>query len=226
MREATIAAGIWLTLGIGGLGELYVALSWRRAHRAELSLLFALAVIAAVLVWLLPRERIVRSRWREPFFLSWTLLDFAMLVIGTLADGGTASPLVLVFFIPVVFSSMSYPLGSVIAVGILSVLSYLMVVFAAGGSSGEYQVGFAAALLCTAAMSAWQAQNHKRQHRALARASRTDPLTGCLNRRGFARACRRSARGDASPRSLRRDRRARRRQLQARQRHLRPRCRG
>ena len=185
MREATIAAGIWLTLGIGGLGELYVVLTWRRPHRTELALLFALAVIAAILVWLLPRERIVRSRWREPFFLSWTILDFAMLIVGTLADGGTGSPLVLAFFIPVVFSSMSYPLGSVIAVAILSVLSYLTLAFAMGGASGEYQVGFAAALLCTGAMSAWQAQNHKRQHRALATASRTDPLTGCLNRRGF-----------------------------------------
>lgn len=185
MREATIAAGIWLTLGIGALGEIYVALTWQRAHRAELTLLFALAMVAALIVWLLPRERIVRSRWREPFFLSWTLLDFGMLVIGTLADGGTGSPLVLAFFIPVVFSSMSYPLGSVVAVGILSVISYLALALAAGGSSDEYQGAFAAALLCTAAMSAWQAQNHKRQHRALATASRTDPLTGSLNRRGF-----------------------------------------
>jgi len=185
MREATIAAGIWLTLGIGVLGEIYVALTWQRAHRSELTVLFALAMVAAVLVWLLPRERIVRSRWREPFFLSWTLLDFGMLVIGTLADGGTGSPLVLAFFIPVVFSSMSYPLGSVLAVGILSVISYLTLALAEGGSSGEYQGAFAAALLCTAAMSAWQAQNHKRQHRALVTASRTDPLTGCLNRRGF-----------------------------------------
>lgn len=185
MREATVAAGIWLTLGIGALGEIYVALTWQRAHRTELSLLFAGAVLAAVLVWLLPRERIVRSRWREPFFLSWTLLDFAMLMVGTLADGGTGSPLVLAFFIPVVFSSMSYPLGSVVAVGILSVLSYLTLAIWEGGSSGEFQGAFAAALLCTAAMSAWQAGNHKRQHRALATASRTDPLTGCLNRRGF-----------------------------------------
>ncbi len=46
-------------------------------------------------------------------------------------------------------------------------------------------MAFAFALLCTAAMSAFQAQNHRRQHRALATASRTDPLTGCLNRRGF-----------------------------------------
>jgi diguanylate cyclase (GGDEF)-like protein/PAS domain S-box-containing protein len=185
MREATIAAGIWLTFGIGGLGELYVALTWDRPHRLELALLFALAVAAAVLVFALPRERIVRSRLREPFFLAWTVLDFAMLVVGTLADGGTASPLVLVFFIPVVFSSMSYPLASVVAVGVLSVVSYLAVALTIGGSSLAYQASFAGALLCTAAMSAWQAQNHKRQHRALAFASRTDPLTGCLNRRGF-----------------------------------------
>lgn len=185
MREATIVAGIWLTFGVGGLGEAYVALTWQRPHRQELAVLFALATVAAVLVSMLPRERIVRSSLREPFFLSWSLLDFAMLVVGTLADGGTASPLVLVFFIPVVFSSMSYPLGSVVTLGIVSVLSYLAVALVAGGSSPAFQGAFATVLACTAAMSAWQAQNHNRQHRALAKASRTDPLTGCLNRRGF-----------------------------------------
>jgi diguanylate cyclase (GGDEF)-like protein/PAS domain S-box-containing protein len=185
MREATITAGIWLTYGVGGLGMAYVALTLQRPHRIELAALFAFATVAGILVSLLPRERIVRSRLREPFFFSWTLLDFAMVMVGTLADGGTASPLVLVFFIPVVFSAMSYPLGSVVAVGILSVLSYLTLALTAGGSSPAYEAAFAVALACTAAMSAWQAQNHNRQHRALATVSRTDPLTGCLNRRGF-----------------------------------------
>jgi len=185
MREATIAAGIWLTFGVGGFGELYVALTWRHPHRLGLAVLFAAATAAAVLVSLLPKERIVRSRLREPFFLSWTMLDFVMLVIGTLADGGTSSPLVLVFFIPVVFSSMSYPLASVVTVGVVSVLSYLAVALGAGGSSWAYEGAFAISLACTAAMSAWQASNHNRQHRALAKVSRTDSLTGCLNRRGF-----------------------------------------
>ncbi|HLB20859.1 MAG TPA: EAL domain-containing protein [Solirubrobacteraceae bacterium] len=185
MREATIAAGIWLTFGIGALGEVYVALTLQRPNRPGLAVLFALAVLSAALIILLPRERIVRSRLREPFFLAWSLLDFAMLVFGTLADGGTASPLVLVFFIPVVFSSMSYPLASVVLVGVVSVISFLAVALTAGGSSWAYQGAFAGALACTAAMSAWQAQNHKRQHKLLATASRTDPLTGCLNRRGF-----------------------------------------
>jgi diguanylate cyclase (GGDEF)-like protein/PAS domain S-box-containing protein len=185
MREATINAGIWLTCGVAGLGELYVVLTWERQNRTALALLFALAMVAGIAVWWLPRERIVRSRLREPFFLAWTMLDFAMLVIGTVADRGTASPLVLVFFVPVVFSSMSYPLASVVTVGIASMLSYTGVALAVGGMSLAYEVSFATALACTAAMSAWQAENHNRQHQVLAQVSRTDPLTGCLNRRGF-----------------------------------------
>ena len=185
MREATIAAGIWLTYGVGGLGELYVALTTHQPHRVQLAILFAAATGAAVGVSMLPKERIVRSRLREPFFLTWTLMDFVLLVVGTLLDGGTSSPLVLVFFIPVVFSSMSYPLASVVTGGVVSVLSYLAVALIAGGSDPAFEGAFALSLACTAAMSAWQAQNHNRQHDALAKVSRTDPLTGCLNRRGF-----------------------------------------
>ena len=40
-------------------------------------------------------------------------------------------------------------------------------------------------LFCTGAMSTWQARNHGRQRQALMEVSRADPLTGCLNRRGF-----------------------------------------
>src|SRR4051812_2821621 len=41
-----------------------------------------------------------------------------------------------------------------------------------------------AALLACAAF-AWQARTHRAESAALTRASHTDPLTGCLNRRGF-----------------------------------------
>jgi diguanylate cyclase (GGDEF)-like protein/PAS domain S-box-containing protein len=184
MRQATIAAALYMTVGVAVLGAVYVGLTWQRPHRLELALLFAASLSSSLPVYAM-RERIVRSARREELFLGWTLSDFVMLVLGTLADGGTRSPLALVFFIPVVFSSMSYPLGSVVAVGAVSVLSYLVVVFAAGGASAGYEVGFVFALICTCAMSAWQAHNHKRQRLALEAVSRTDALTGCLNRRGF-----------------------------------------
>jgi diguanylate cyclase (GGDEF)-like protein/PAS domain S-box-containing protein len=184
IREATVAVAVPMTFGVSALGLLYAGLTWNRPHRLELTVLLVVSAVSVVGVYKM-RQWMVRSRWREALFLSWTLSDFVMLVAGTLADGGTRSPLVLVFFMPVVFSATSYPLASVVAVGAVSVLSFLGVALIAGGASAAYQVSFAFALLCTAAMSAWQAQNHKRQHRALATASRTDPLTGCLNRRGF-----------------------------------------
>src|ERR1039458_7963377 len=183
MREATISAGILLTYCVGGLGEVYVASTWQRPNRPALAVLFGMAIGAGVVVSLLPRERIVRSRFRELFFLSWTLLDLVLIVLGTLADGGTSSPLVLVLFVPVVFSSMSYPLGSVAAVGILSVLSYLALAFTAGGTSWSYQAAFVVVLACTGVMSAWQAHHHNSQRQELAKVSRADPLTACLNRR-------------------------------------------
>ena len=185
LREATIVAGIWLTCCVGALGEVYVGLTWQEPNRTELAVLFAMAIALGAVVSLLPRERIVRSRYRELFFLGWTCMDFVLIVLGALADGGTASPIVLIFFMPVVFSSMSYPLTSVVIVGVLSILCYVGLALTTGGSSAVYQGGFVAALGLTGLMSAWQARNHNRQHDALAEMSRADPLTGCLNRRGF-----------------------------------------
>jgi predicted signal transduction protein with EAL and GGDEF domain len=112
-------------------------------------------------------------------------VDLALIVLGSGADGGTRSPLALVFFIPVVFSAMSYPLGSVAAVAGLSVAGYMGLAVFVGGEQWSYEALFAVMLLCTGTMSAWQARNHDRERAALMEVSRADPLTGCLNRRGF-----------------------------------------
>jgi diguanylate cyclase (GGDEF)-like protein len=186
MREATVATGVWLTYVLCGAGALYVALTWDRPHRLAIAGLCGVGVAAAIAISLLPRQRIVRSRWREAFFFTWSLLDLLLVGMLTIADGGTGSPLALIFFVPVVFAAMSYPLGSVAAVGTLTVTGYLVLAIADSSASWSYQALFAVVLLCTGAMSAFQARNHDRQRVALSRISRADPLTGCLNRRGFA----------------------------------------
>src|SRR5438309_1379627 len=185
MREATFTAGIWLTYVVCSSGAIYVGLTWERPHRTAILALFGAGLAAALAISFLPREQIVRSRYREVFFFSWSLLDLILIMLVTSADGGTGSPFALTFFIPVVFAAMSYPLGSVCAVGGLSVAAYLALALAQGGAQWGYQSLFAVMLLCTCAMSAWQARNHGRQRSALMAISRTDPLTGCLNRRGF-----------------------------------------
>jgi diguanylate cyclase (GGDEF)-like protein len=185
MREATIAAGVWLTYAVSGSSGVYIILTWDRPHRALLAFLFGAGLIAAAAVAQLPRAKIVRSRWREAFFFAWSILDLGLIVAATLADGGTGSPLALIFFIPVIFAATSYPLVSVAAVAGLSVGSYLALAVTKGGAEWSYQALFVVMLACTGAMSAWQARNHGSQHRALMAVSRADPLTGCLNRRGF-----------------------------------------
>jgi diguanylate cyclase (GGDEF)-like protein/putative nucleotidyltransferase with HDIG domain len=185
MRVATFSAGIWLTYVVCATSAIYVAVTWERPHRVLLLATFGAGMMGGLIASRLPRERIVRSRFREVFFLGWSLLDLLLIVIATWADGGTASPVALTFFIPVVFAAMSYPLVSVLGVGGLSVSSYLILAATLGGGGWAYQGLFAVMLACTGAMSAWQARNHDHQRAALMEVSRADPLTGCLNRRGF-----------------------------------------
>ena len=63
----------------------------------------------------------------------------------------------------------------------------LMLVLDTGDTPAPgYVLGFCGALAGAAVMAVWQAKNHDAWRRELARSSRTDPLTGLLNRRGFA----------------------------------------
>jgi diguanylate cyclase (GGDEF)-like protein len=185
LREATVSAGVCLSYVVCGSTGVYVALTWSAPHRLIIALSLSLGFVAAVVVSCLPRERIVRSRFREAFFLGWSLIDLALIALVTLEDGGTRSPLALTFFLPVVFAAMSYPLASVATVGGASVATYLATALSTGGASWGYEALFAVMLSCAGALSAWQARNHHSQRIALMEVSRADPLTGCLNRRGF-----------------------------------------
>src|SRR5437899_10157703 len=105
MRVATFSAGIWLTYAICVSSAIYVALTWERPHRVLLLGTFGAGMLGGLIAARLPRERIVRSRFREVFFMGWSLLDLALIVLATWADGGTGSPIALVIFSPVVFSA-------------------------------------------------------------------------------------------------------------------------
>ena len=185
VREATFLAGVWLSYVVCGAAAVYIACTWERPHRIVLSLLFGCGVLATALVSVLPRRRIVASAHRELFFLSWSMLDLGLIATAVLLDGGTASPLSLVFFLPVVFAATSYPLASVIGLGTVTVGGYLALAVIAGGAGWTHQAIFSVTLACTCAMSGWMARNQEAQRTALLAISRSDPLTGCLNRRGF-----------------------------------------
>jgi len=183
-RLDSVPAGAWVTFVLCSAALLYALAFADRDHRTLLAVLMLSAGLGGVGILYLPWQAIVRSPRREAAFMAWTLADLALIVGVAALDGGGDSPLALAFFIPVVFSSLSYPRPSVIAVGALAVGSYVLLAFASDTGAG-YALMFASCLLSTVLMAVWQARNHDRWRSALATASRTDPLTGALNRRGF-----------------------------------------
>jgi diguanylate cyclase (GGDEF)-like protein len=69
-------------------------------------------------------------------------------------------------------------------VAVLVPSSYVLVALLIGEDLA-YAGLFTISLTCSASMCLWQAANRERQRQALDRMSRTDGLTGALNRRGF-----------------------------------------
>jgi diguanylate cyclase (GGDEF)-like protein len=192
MRVQVITAGVWVTYLFAIALAVWLAATWNRPHRHILAALIVFALLGAFVVSRLPGEAIVRSRYREAFFLSWSLLDISIIVVLAYFDGGVTSPIALALFLTQVFAALSYPLVSMIAVAGASLfgIAVLGVVGGAGGSHFEadpvYVAMFLVCLALTGVLCVWQSRLAGRQRDELAELSRTDPLTGCLNRRGFA----------------------------------------
>jgi diguanylate cyclase (GGDEF)-like protein len=184
VRLASISAGVRMTLIVCAAAAFDVQAYAAADRRVPLFAVLAAGAAGALAIRRLPWDRIVRGGWREPAFLAWSLACVATIALLGFIDGRPDSALSLLFFVPVVFASTTYPLRSVVIVATASLWSFLAVAWQAG-SSADWVAMFAAVLGCTALMGAWQARNHGVVRAELALASRTDPLTGCLNRRGF-----------------------------------------
>lgn len=184
LRLAMVRAGVWLTFVVCISGSAYALASWDQPNRPFILALLGLGAAAGGMIAALPVDRIVRGRLGEPFFLVWSILDILLIGLIVAADGGATSPVAFVFFLPLIFAALFYPLHIFVPVGATDALAWVAV---AGPSTTDatHVALFTACLGSTAVMCAWQAQNHDRQRGLLNTISRSDPLTRCLNRRGF-----------------------------------------
>src|SRR3954454_2042794 len=198
-RAQSVEVGTRLMLAAALAGGAYAAATWGEPNRGLVT-----ALIGAMAVWTLAPlalgpERVAHSPRRELLFLGWSLGTVALIAALAAADGGATSPFALLFFLPLAFAALSYPLPSVVAIGTVDVLAFVAVGALTGHASQPRLAFFPSSLAITALLCAWEALDHARQRSALALVSRADPLTGCLNRRRFEE--RLEAEIDSSPRS-------------------------
>src|SRR4051812_31675809 len=184
-RAQSVEIGTRLMLAAAVAAAAYAAATWGEPNRPLVAGLIGAMAAWALLPLVLGPDRVAHSPRREAFFLGWSVGSVALIALLAAADGGARSPFALLFFLPIAFAALSYPLPSVVAIGALDVLTFVAVGLASGNASQPHLAFFATCLAITALLCAWEALDHERQRSALALVSRADPLTGCLNRRGF-----------------------------------------
>jgi diguanylate cyclase (GGDEF)-like protein len=184
-RVQSVEIGSRLTVAAAAAAFAYAIATWGSPNRTAIVVLLVVAAGWAFAPLAIGAERIVRSVHREPVFVAWSVGSIALIAGLVVADGGTRSPFALLFFLPLAFAALSYPLPSVVAIGTVDVLAFAITGVVAGNASEPQLAFFAAILAVTALLCGWEAIDHDRQRSALARVSRADPLTDCLNRRGF-----------------------------------------
>jgi diguanylate cyclase (GGDEF)-like protein len=184
-RLRIAGARIWLTYLIAAVFAAYAVGTWDGTERLALVAVAGGYLAWGMLVRLLPLEKIVHSRSHDIFFLAWSAAEVGAIAAAMTIDGGSDSPLAALLFIPLVVVALTYPPMLVLAVGTLELLVYLMIAVNVGGRDDLSLSLFAVSLGITALVCAWQTRIRDAQRDELNRISRADPLTGCLNRRGF-----------------------------------------
>ena len=140
----------------------YLAQSPGSRHRALLAVVCIGWVLVSAGLCLLPRRRLVASRWREPFFMAWSATVVGSIAAGVVIEGRSGTPLFAGFILPMIFAAISYP------VLMTAIVAAFMLVSAAAasavtGQSSENTTFLLMALAFAAVMGVWQARGRERR---------------------------------------------------------------
>ncbi len=169
---------------------LYTVLTPDGPNRPVMFAAIAAASLVALVTGLF-RSQLIRRFGFTASSGVFSALITATIFSGIVADGSVRSPLVLVLLAGLAFVSLYFPtpviIGEIVAAFVLLLATTVAVGYQPLGhvSGGLYVGSVVGTYLFIAAFAVLQRRQGYQERRLLIDVSRTDPLTGLLNRRGF-----------------------------------------
>jgi diguanylate cyclase (GGDEF)-like protein len=185
--QLSVRAGAVLTIAVTCGGALYALQTLERPNRTPMLVLLAAAMLWSAALARLPFARIARWRYATAFFLSWSFASVGLVAAISALDPAPSSPVPFAFVLPLIFAALAYPTRAVVAVGVVDAVACAVTLALATDRDGPSILFLLTVLVAAAFLCAWHARTLDRQAVALSRLSRTDELTGLLNRRGVMR---------------------------------------
>jgi diguanylate cyclase (GGDEF)-like protein len=179
--RATLRWGGRMTVVVAVACLAYLAFAPDIAHRGASLALAAGALPSALANRLISARWLAGWRYRDGFYAVWSLLCIG-LVSAVVALDRADGPLAALFFMPLLFVVLSYPLWLVGVLGVVSVAAYATIAVAQEGISGWAALFYTVALAWTAIFAAIATSEQGRQRAKIGALSLIDPLTGLPNR--------------------------------------------
>jgi diguanylate cyclase (GGDEF)-like protein len=166
------------------LAAAYAIGTWGYPQRATMLLVSAAMVGFAALGWA-GAGRIARTRWWIWIQLTGAVVNLAGSAALGIIDSGVAGPLGTFIPLSVVLLAIVVPPRAFLVTAGLGVVAYTSVLVLGDTPPAGYPLVHGLAFACVAYLCLRHSAVLASLRRRLADSSRTDPLTGCLNRRGF-----------------------------------------
>jgi diguanylate cyclase (GGDEF)-like protein/PAS domain S-box-containing protein len=167
MRARDVVIGGVLAIATALAVVSYLMQSSRSEHPLLLSSVCGVWALASLGMFRVPRDRLVATRWREPFFLFWSLLVVGSIAFGVVLEDRANTPLMFGFILPLIFAAISYPVFATTIVGSMVIAGAAL----AGVLTGQAAADLTFQLLTltfAAVMGVWQAYGRARRATQLA----------------------------------------------------------
>ncbi len=182
LLSVVAALAIWLYAGV-----------WTAGTRGrELEVTCAGALLATGFYWYGLSRALNRRRIPYLWLYGWSVSIIGFAVAAIAIDGGGGSLLTALLYLPLVFVSLAYPWPAVVAFGGLEMGGLVVVSLTDGTPITDRAVVCFTVLAMMTSLTGLAAFNRadsqarvRRLHSLLEERATRDPLTACLNRRGF-----------------------------------------